>query len=749
MKKLITLLCLALLILSGRTFAKQLVVTEGSQTYYTIVVADTADSSTLSAASVLKESIFRMTGCWLQIEHQPAKKMKSLFIGSSWLQGKPVYQELQTLSAEGFYLYSEKGNYYLAGKQSTGDLYAVYTMLESCGFLQFSAREAWYPPTYKLVLEEISQGYQPDFSFRHAHFPDKDSPGFCIPNKTHSMNDWGLFVHTFQKLCPPDLYFDQHPEYFSQVNGRRIRDGQLCLSNPAVISLLTENLRKEINQKPECGYWSVSQNDCINYCECEHCQALYDKYGSVSGAYIELVNKIARQFPDKQISTLAYQFTRSAPKNIVPDPNVNIMFCSIECNRSQPLASDPRSRDFVRDMQDWAALTHNIFMWDYVVQFKTYTCPFPNSGMLQQNIQFFHQYGVPMMFQQGSGSSWSDFSEYKQSLIAHLLWDTGLDETAYRQKFFDAYYGAAAPAMLAYFGTVQEEMNARAEDRNLDIYGYPVMYADWFLKPELLIGYKALMDEAEGLVSRDPERLKRVKRERCSVDFACLDVALNVNDPILTFYSQGNDGWEINPEMALLLDRFVENCKTTGILSIDENGYTPEQYRTQTLNIVSMALKPNKAALKNITSLTTYSPLYDVGGAKALTDGLFGGQHFRLNWLGYQGNDMELLIDFGHTETFSKLETNFFLDLVSWIFLPLQVKIEVSGDNQAFRQVYLQDIAELARNNGQKPVHFSFGFPETNARYMKLTAISRKTCPDWHRGAGQPSWIFLDEVVVE
>ena len=80
---------------------------------------------------------------------------------------------------------------------------------------------------------------------------------------------------------------------FSLVNNHRIRDGQLCLSNPAVMSLLTENLRKEMEKKPECNYWSVSQNDCINYCECEHCQALYDKYGNISGAYVDMVNRIA------------------------------------------------------------------------------------------------------------------------------------------------------------------------------------------------------------------------------------------------------------------------------------------------------------------------------------------------------------------------------------------------------------------------------------------------------------------------
>jgi hypothetical protein len=749
MKKLLSAFTTILFLISISDAAGQLPINEGSTPLYSIVVSETADSLTRQAAEVLQEAIFRMSGCRMRVQPQPETGMKSIYIGSHWLRNKPVFNKLQALSMDGFYLYSEKGNYYLAGNQPIGDLNAVYTLLEKWGFIQFSATEAWYPEHKRLVLDEASEGIQPDFLFRHPHFPDKNKAGFTLPSKTHSMDDWGLFVHTFQKLCPADRYFDEHPEYFSLVNGRRIRDGQLCLSNPGVISLLTDNLRKEMAQKPGCNYWSVSQNDCINYCECEQCQALYKKYGSISGVYVDMANQIARQFPDKQISTLAYQFTRSAPENIVPDPNVNIMFCSIECNRSQPLENDPRSHDFVKDMEDWAALTHNIFIWDYVVQFKTYICPFPNVKVLQPNIQFFRKNGVPMMFQQGSGCSWSDFCEYKQALISRLLWDADLDEPAFRRQFFTAFYGAAAPAMLEYFSTVQQAMNAQADQRNLDIYGYPVLYSDWFLKPELLIRYKALMDEAEALVKDDSVHLKRVLRQRCTVDFAILDVALNVNAPELSFYRTGSGGRALNAEMAELLDRFTQNCRSTGIVTLDENGYTPDQYREHALNIAAMALKPNKAGGKDINSLTPYSPLYNVGGTAALTDGKFGGQHFRLNWLGYQGNDMVVVVDFGQATSFHRIETNFFLDLVSWIFMPLQVKVEISDDNALYRQVYSNDVPEPVRNYGQKPVHCSFEFSETNARYLKFTALSRKTCPDWHRGSGQPCWIFVDELVVE
>lgn len=745
MKKLLVIIFLAVIVTSAQAQQQSYPI---SSSEYTIVVSPQADANTLLAARELQKHLPTITGSVMQSINEPYTEGKSMFIGKEWLRAKPQFQQLQELNNDGYCIFSEGGDFYLAGKNPIGDVYAVYALLQDyAGCFWFGNDETFIPENTGLSLPEINHFTQPDFAFRHPHFPDKNKPEYYLPNRIQPMDDWGMFVHTFHKLVPPDDYFEQHPEYYSLVNGKRIRDGQLCLSNPQLIQLLTENLGKEIAQKPECKYWSVSQNDCINYCECEHCQALYDKFGSVSGAYVDMANQIARQFPDKHISTLAYQFTRSAPKAIVPESNVNIMFCSIECNRSQPLETDPRSRDFVKDLQDWSSLTRNIIMWDYVVQFKTFTCPFPNFSVLQPNIQLFHKHGIPMMFQQGSGNSWSDFSPYKQSLISRLLWDVNLDEPAYRQRFFDAYYGDAAPIMLKYFNQVQLEMEKQADTRYLDIYGYPVLYADWFLKPELLKQYKSMMDEAEVLVADDPVRLKRVLRQRSSIDFAYVDVALNLNDPQLSFYVQKDGRREINPVMAAHLDRFVKNCEITNIKSIDENNYSPEQYRAQALNIAAMAIKPNKAAERKITSLTPYNPAY--GGEKVLTDGLFGGQHFRLNWLGYQGNDMVLLIDFEQPEQLSKVETNFFLDLVSWIFLPLEVKIEASDDGKIFREEHSEKITELPRNFGQKPVHFSFEFPQTSARYLKITALSHKTCPDWHRGAGQPAWIFVDEVVVE
>ena len=147
-------------------------------------------------------------------------------------------------------------------------------------------------------------------------------------------------------------------------------------------------------------------------------------YGGPSGTLIHFINQVARRFPSKTISTLAYQFTRRAPQPVnghieKPDSNVNIMFCSIECGRQEAIATAPAEASFRRDMEDWAALcgiengklkienylgatansqfsTFNsqLYVWDYVVQFRNMWNPFPNLHVLQPNLKYFHDHSV-------------------------------------------------------------------------------------------------------------------------------------------------------------------------------------------------------------------------------------------------------------------------------------------------------------------------------------------------------------------
>jgi len=728
----------------------QITVIKDKKALAEIVYDESADSLTIKAARLLQDYLAEMTGIKLSRGAFISQKYSQIYIGREFLKGTDKERLNSASMKDSFILCSRDGSFNIAGKTPIADMYAVSTLLEEyLGCMKFTVNDEYIPKTSEIILPDICKIYKPAFPFRVPHFQGRNDKNFREWHRISSFNDWGMFVHTFHRLVTPEKYFEEHPEYFALVSGRRLQDGQLCLSNKDLMRLLIENLRAEMKKKPHKTYWSVSQNDCYNYCECENCSALYDKYGSISGAYIQMTNDIAREFPDKQISTLAYQFTRSAPKNIKPLENVNIMFCSIECNRSMPLADDPRSADFVKDMKDWSRLSNNIFAWDYVVQFKNYLTPFPNFHVLQPNIRFFRDNNVNMMFQQGSGGSWSDLSDVKQYLIAKLLWNPEADADSIVTHFINKYYGSAAPYIKKYYDLTHKHLIEKQAEQVLDIYGFPVFYYDAHLTQELLAQYQDLMDKAEKVVREDSVYYKRVLRARIPADFAYLDIGHNTNNELVKWTIKKDGRISIDPQMIQKLDRFVELCKITSVERINERSLKPEDYRDFVLRKLDWQIKSNILKNAEIKLLTNASSKYPVGGAQALNDKLLGGLDYRFNWLGFEDKHMILEIDLKEPKEFSRVQMNFLKAVNSWVFLPENLKIEVSNDGKIFTEKVSVKGDNSDRSYLVKSIPFILNFEKTKARYVKITALSMKTCPEWHRGYGKPAWIFTDEIILE
>lgn len=311
-------------------------------------------------------------------------------------------------------------------------------------------------------------------------------------------------------------------------------------------------------------------------------------------------------------------------------------------------------------MRDWSALTDNIFVWDYVVQFKNYLTPFPNFHVLQPNIQFFKANKVNMMFQQGSNSNWSDLAELKQYLIAKLLWNPEADVAALVNHFIDLYYGPAAKYVLGYYHLMEQEIKAHAEEEWLDIYGFPMNYTDSYLTPELLEKYKSFMDQAEAAVKKDPQYLERVQRTRLPVDFAYIDVALNGGFKDFSITEQTVEGLAARPEMMTLLNKIVTNSQKQDNIRINERNFTTAAYKEYVLNKLQRMTIRNLLDGATLELKTPFSEIYPVGGAKALNDGRLGDLDFHNNWLGFEGNDMVLEMDMGEEKDFLEGVYEFF-----------------------------------------------------------------------------------------
>ena len=383
----------------------------------------------------------------------------------------------------------------IQGNNSKMLSYGVYEFLERFVGVR------WYSTDFTLVPEISSINipldkeiiYKPLVTTRTVHsrlfyndssFADK----LKVSNEAFPNYVPNARVHTFHRFIPYEKFYDDHPEYYAFRNGKRLAT-QLCLTNENVLEIVKDSVASFFKKYDLSTVISVSQDDNTQYCMCDNCSEIHDREGSPAGSMIYFVNQIAKSFPDKTISTLAYQYTRKPPLT-KPESNVLITLCSIECDRSIPI--DEGCKDFQSDLIGWSKLTENIRIWDYTTQFTNFLAPFPNWGTIKPNINLFVNNNAKWIFEQHSNNP-SELFELRSYLMAKLLWDPNLDSNLVIKDFTNGYYGQGGVYIAKYIEEIQNQLN-NAKPFFLFLYGDPSQAFDGYLSPKNLSYYDILFD---------------------------------------------------------------------------------------------------------------------------------------------------------------------------------------------------------------------------------------------------------------
>jgi hypothetical protein len=414
----------------------------------------------------------------------------------------------------------------LLGGEERGAMYAVFSFLEN----ELGCR--WYTPSVSVIpsKEKFSFNYlnhseSPSIQVRNDFYYEAFDPIWAARNKINGAMNFreqhggveGYWrVHTFFPFMPPAEFYDKHPEYYSLIDGERIHErAQLCLTNPDVLDIITERLKETIRENPEYLIYSVSQNDWRNPCQCDKCQAIAKKEGSESGPVIWFVNQVAErikdEFPDKYVGTLAYQYTRKPPANIVPHENVVVRFCSIECCFAHDFNSCSENTEFLSDLKGWAAIAPHMYIWDYVVNFSHYILPYPNFKVLQSNIKTFRDNkAIGIMEQAAYQSRGGEFAELRAYLIGKLLWNADVDVDEVIDDFMAGYYGRSGQYVRAYFDFLHSKLT-------------PETHIHLGLRPDDILFSGNFVSEAEKIfdlaesVADNAEILRRVEMARLPI----------------------------------------------------------------------------------------------------------------------------------------------------------------------------------------------------------------------------------------
>lgn len=504
---------------------------------YVIVVDPSATVAERYAAAELQKYIRLCSGIELPITANSNGKAALRVGRGSEIKALLPDINFEKLAADEVIIKTKGSDLIISGGRPRGTIYAVDIFLEQyLGIRWWTSKAIYIPSLAEYNIPDLDYRYKPPFISRDVYYKDAiENPEFAtkmklnghmqpIPDKLGGNIKLLGWCHTFEKLIPPAKYFADHPEWFSLVGGKRIPNGQLCLTNRKMESELIKNARMMLDDNPGQRLISISQNDNGMACTCRDCQKVIGKSGNQSDILLDFINRVAgaleQSHPGVIVETLAYQYTQAAPKTVKARPNVLVRLCALNANEAYPLNSK-QNQSFANQLSAWSKITSQLAVWNYTTNFANFLSPHPNWRYIAEDLRTMAQFNTIMVFQQGDAFSEQigDLNELRCWLNGKLLWDPSLDQDKLIDEFLAGYYGDASTYVRRYIDLTTEELYKKTAPM-LSCY---MQDTGGWLSIEGLLKLRQIIDQAQRAVANDAVLAERIRRIAILLDFTLLN----------------------------------------------------------------------------------------------------------------------------------------------------------------------------------------------------------------------------------
>jgi hypothetical protein len=304
-------------------------------------------------------------------------------------------------------------------------------------------------------------------------------------------NHWLNITHMYDTLFPTGKYFASHPEYFALINGKRRKNGQLCVSNQEVQQLTADKVIEFSKQAPQFETHSLEPLDNDLWCQCEFCKALDDpnQKSIWSGATIELekpmkdismsnrvaafgkivAEKVAQSGQPIKVMWLGYYTHTESPSKIKELPsNVRVMPAAFSSAFTDPADSySDYSRDlfdssskpntnFVRSLTGFGKLTR-MFVYEYWSGIAWFG-PMPLIRTMKDRVQAYRKFPVDGIYSE-TIQHWGP-QGIELYFFTRLIWNPDLDIEKELDLYCKNYYGPAYKPMLEYHTLLENAAHA-------------------------------------------------------------------------------------------------------------------------------------------------------------------------------------------------------------------------------------------------------------------------------------------------
>ncbi len=161
-------------------------------------------------------------------------------------------------------------------------------------------------------------------------------------------------------------------------------------------------------------------------------------------------------------------------------------------------------------------------------------------------------------------------------------------------------------------------------------------------------------------------------------------------------------------------------------------------------NEYSQAFLYHKGLGKKVTLAAPPEKNYNPGTPFALVNGVQGSAEFNDNqWFGYKTTPLTAVVELDSIQDISELGTNTIKGASNWIYPPRSVVFSVSEDGNAYKEVFKQTSFTADGIN-----RIRAKITPVRAKYVKMQAVPYGNIPAGAVGAGNPAWMFIDEIII-
>ncbi len=152
---------------------------------------------------------------------------------------------------------------------------------------------------------------------------------------------------------------------------------------------------------------------------------------------------------------------------------------------------------------------------------------------------------------------------------------------------------------------------------------------------------------------------------------------------------------------------------------------------------------------RELTVLSEVNPMFTGGGNDILIDGLLGSENWKNGeWQGFYDKDFEAVVDLKSVRAITYAGVHVVQDVSPWILFPGEIIISTSRDGKNYKEV--GRVRNKVSNEDMRVQTQQLGLQlNETARYVKIKAVNGGKLPASHESAGNPSHLFIDEVIVK